>query len=131
GTLRTFETPVDLSELGDGFVRRALETVRTIPYGQMWTYGDVAAAAGAARGGRAAGSALARCPTVPPTREKVGSDDPATPPALDARAGDPGRLLLGWEARRQQDRHLVLRTDGQHVALRRGAPARRGRGRRE
>jgi len=62
GTLRAFETPADLSDLGDGFVRRALEMVRTIPYGQMWTYGDVAAAAGAARGGRAAGSALARCP---------------------------------------------------------------------
>ncbi len=62
GALRAFETPPDLSDLGDGFVRRALETVRTIPYGQMWTYGDVAAAAGAARGGRAAGSALARCP---------------------------------------------------------------------
>jgi methylated-DNA-[protein]-cysteine S-methyltransferase len=61
GSLRAFETPADLSELGDGFVRRALETVRTIPYGQMWTYGDVAAAAGVARG-RAAGSALARCP---------------------------------------------------------------------
>jgi methylated-DNA-[protein]-cysteine S-methyltransferase len=62
GALRAFETPADLSETGDGFARRVLETVRTIPYGQMWTYGDVAAAAGAARGGRAAGSALARCP---------------------------------------------------------------------
>jgi methylated-DNA-[protein]-cysteine S-methyltransferase len=62
GTLRAFETPADLSDLGEGFVRRALETVRTIPYGQMWTYGDVAAAAGAARGGRAAGNALAGCP---------------------------------------------------------------------
>jgi methylated-DNA-[protein]-cysteine S-methyltransferase len=62
GTLRAFETPADLSGLGEGFARRVLETVRTIPYGQMWTYGDVAAAAGAARGGRAAGSALARCP---------------------------------------------------------------------
>ena len=62
GTLRAFETPADLSELGEGFVRRVLETVRTIPYGQMWTYEDVAAAAGAARAGRAAGSALARCP---------------------------------------------------------------------
>jgi methylated-DNA-[protein]-cysteine S-methyltransferase len=39
-----------------------LELVRTIPYGELWTYGDVAAAAGSARGGRAAGSALARCP---------------------------------------------------------------------
>jgi methylated-DNA-[protein]-cysteine S-methyltransferase len=62
GALRAFETPADLSELGEGFARRVLETVRTIPYGDMWTYGDVAAAAGAARGGRAAGSALARCP---------------------------------------------------------------------
>ena len=62
GTLRAFETPADLAELGQGFPRRVLEIVRTIPYGQMWTYGDVAAAAGVARGGRAAGSALARCP---------------------------------------------------------------------
>ena len=62
GALRAFETPADLSETGDGFARRILETVRTIPYGQIWTYGDVAAAAGAVRGGRAAESALARCP---------------------------------------------------------------------
>lgn len=62
GTLRAFETPADLSALGNGFARRALEVVRTIPYGELWTYGDVAAAAGALRGGRAAGSALARCP---------------------------------------------------------------------
>jgi methylated-DNA-[protein]-cysteine S-methyltransferase len=62
GTLRAFETPADLSALGDGFPRRVLETVRTIPYGELRTYGDVAAAAGAARAGRAAGSALARCP---------------------------------------------------------------------
>jgi methylated-DNA-[protein]-cysteine S-methyltransferase len=36
--------------------------VRTIPYGEMWTYGDVAAAAGSPRAARAAGSALRRCP---------------------------------------------------------------------
>jgi methylated-DNA-[protein]-cysteine S-methyltransferase len=62
GRLRVFETPVDLSGVGDGFARRVLEEVRTIPYGELRTYGDVAAAAGSARGGRAAGSALARCP---------------------------------------------------------------------
>lgn len=62
GRLRAFETPADLSGIGDGFPRRVLETVRTIPYGELWTYGDVAAAAGARRAGRAAGSALARCP---------------------------------------------------------------------
>jgi methylated-DNA-[protein]-cysteine S-methyltransferase len=62
GRLRAFRTPVDLSSVGDGFARRVLELVRTIPFGELWTYGDVAAAAGAARGGRAAGSALSRCP---------------------------------------------------------------------
>jgi methylated-DNA-[protein]-cysteine S-methyltransferase len=62
GTLRTFETPADLSAIGEGFTRRVLEMVRTIPYGELWTYGDVAAAVGAARAGRAAGSALARSP---------------------------------------------------------------------
>jgi methylated-DNA-[protein]-cysteine S-methyltransferase len=62
GRLRRFETPVDLSGLGNGFPRRVLELVRTIPYGELWTYGDVAAAAGSALGGRAAGGALARCP---------------------------------------------------------------------
>jgi methylated-DNA-[protein]-cysteine S-methyltransferase len=62
GRLRAFETPADLSALGDGFARRALEVVRTIPYGELWTYGDVAAATGTPRAGRAAGSALARCP---------------------------------------------------------------------
>lgn len=62
GALRAFATPADLSAIGEGFTRRVLETVRTIPYGELWTYGDVAAAAGAARAGRAAGSALARSP---------------------------------------------------------------------
>jgi methylated-DNA-[protein]-cysteine S-methyltransferase len=62
GRLRVFGTPVDLTAVGDGFPRRVLELVRAIPYGELWTYGDVAAAAGSPRGGRAAGSALARCP---------------------------------------------------------------------
>ncbi len=62
GTLRAFETPADLSAVGEGFTRRVLEMVRTIPYGELWTYGDVAAAVGATRAGRAAGSALARSP---------------------------------------------------------------------
>jgi methylated-DNA-[protein]-cysteine S-methyltransferase len=62
GRLRTFATPVDLRSVGDGFARRALEAVRAIPYGELWTYGDVADAAGSPRAGRAAGSALRRCP---------------------------------------------------------------------
>jgi methylated-DNA-[protein]-cysteine S-methyltransferase len=62
GTLRRFDTPVDLSRLGNGFSRRALEQTRTVPYGELRTYGDIAAAAGSPRAARAAGGALARCP---------------------------------------------------------------------
>jgi methylated-DNA-[protein]-cysteine S-methyltransferase len=62
GELRAFATPVDLRSVGAGFARRALEAVRTIPYGELRTYGDVAGAAGSPRAGRAAGSALRRCP---------------------------------------------------------------------
>ena len=62
GTLRAFETPADLSDWARdslGGCSRSSGRSRTA---SSWTYGDVAAAAGAARGGRAAGSALARCP---------------------------------------------------------------------
>ena len=97
GTLQAFETPADLSDLGDGFARRALETVRTIPYGLMWTYGDVAAAAGAARGGRAAGSALARCPI-----------ELFVPCHRVVRAG-PG---LGSYGRHDERRRFLLRLEG-------------------
>jgi methylated-DNA-[protein]-cysteine S-methyltransferase len=62
GRVRAFTTPPDLSWLSPGFPRRVLEVTATIPYGELWTYGDVAAMAGGARAGRAAGNALGRCP---------------------------------------------------------------------
>ncbi len=54
--------PPDLSLVGEGFGRRVLEVVATIPFGELWTYGDVAGMAGSPRAARAAGSALAGCP---------------------------------------------------------------------
>ena len=62
GTLRTFASPVDLSLVPPGFGRRVLEETTRIPFGELVTYGDVAAAAGVPRGGRAAGNTLNRCP---------------------------------------------------------------------
>jgi methylated-DNA-[protein]-cysteine S-methyltransferase len=62
GRLEDFSVPVDLRSVGDGFARRVLEAVRLIPYGELRTYGDVADAAGNPRAGRAAGTALRRCP---------------------------------------------------------------------
>jgi methylated-DNA-[protein]-cysteine S-methyltransferase len=62
GTLRRFRTPVDLLLVSTPFGRSVLEVTRTIPHGQMWTYGDVAGMAGRPGAARAAGSALARSP---------------------------------------------------------------------
>lgn len=62
GRTRAFTVPPDLAMVGEGFGRRVLEVVATIPYGELWTYGDVAGMAGSPRAARAAGSALAGCP---------------------------------------------------------------------
>lgn len=60
--LRRFRTPVDLRSVATPFARAVLEVTTTIPYGELWTYGDVAARAGRPGAARAAGSALRRCP---------------------------------------------------------------------
>ena len=62
GSRRPFRTPVDLSLAPQGFGRRVLEATMRIRFAQLATYGDIAAAAGSPRGGRAAGNALNRCP---------------------------------------------------------------------
>lgn len=62
GRRRVLETPVDLAFGPGGFGRRVLEITASIPFGELWTYGDVAGMAGSPRGGRAAGNALNRCP---------------------------------------------------------------------
>ena len=85
---RRFAAPVDLRSMGEGFGRRTLEAVRLIPYGQMRTYGDVADAAGSRRAGRAAGSALRRCPVeiLVPCHRVVGAGR-----ALGGYGGDDDR----------------------------------------
>ncbi|MEP6759631.1 MAG: methylated-DNA--[protein]-cysteine S-methyltransferase [Actinomycetota bacterium] len=62
GRLRVLRSPVDLRLARTPLARSILEVTRRIPYGQLWTYGDVAAAAGRPGAARAAGSTLAHCP---------------------------------------------------------------------
>ena len=53
GSRRSIVTAVDSSLATDGFPRRVLEATMRVPYGELATYGDVAAAAAAsARVGR-------------------------------------------------------------------------------
>lgn len=62
GETLSFTTPPDLRLVADGFPRRVLEVTATIPFAEMWTYGDVAGMAGNPGAARAAGNALGRCP---------------------------------------------------------------------
>jgi methylated-DNA-[protein]-cysteine S-methyltransferase len=60
--LRTFTVPVDLTSVRTEFFRAVYTSTMRVPYGELRTYGDVAAEAGSPRGWRAAGHALRVCP---------------------------------------------------------------------
>ena len=60
--LRAFATPVDRSFARTAFSGRVVEAAMRVPYGQLRTYGDLAAEAGSPRAWRAAGHAMRVCP---------------------------------------------------------------------
>ena len=58
GRRRAFDLPLDLSEIA-GFRRAVLDTlVREVPWGEVVSYGELAAMAGKPRAARAVGSAM-------------------------------------------------------------------------
>jgi methylated-DNA-[protein]-cysteine S-methyltransferase len=61
GKRTSFDLPIDWSLTG-GFTRKVLRRTARIPYGEVSTYGEVAAEAGSPRGARAAGNALGSNP---------------------------------------------------------------------
>jgi methylated-DNA-[protein]-cysteine S-methyltransferase len=61
GRRRGFDLDIDWS-LTSGFTRRVLQATAAIPFGEVSTYKDVAAAAGSERATRAAGNALGSNP---------------------------------------------------------------------
>jgi methylated-DNA-[protein]-cysteine S-methyltransferase len=72
---RAFDLPIDWT-LVRGFNRGVLRATAAIPYGEMASYGDVAAAAGSPRAARAAGNALAGnpIPIVVPCHRVIHAD---------------------------------------------------------
>lgn len=64
GRLHWFDLPVDWRLAPGGFMRRVLEATTRIPFGEVRTYGELAAAAGNPRASRAAGTAAARNPVA-------------------------------------------------------------------
>jgi methylated-DNA-[protein]-cysteine S-methyltransferase len=62
GRRRAFDLPVDLGEI-DGFRREVLETLALeVPWGEVVSYGELAALAGRPRAARAVGSAMRNNP---------------------------------------------------------------------
>jgi len=74
GRRRSFDLPVDLSPI-PAFQRLVLAELVRVPYGQVTTYGALAARIGKARAARAVGGALNRNPVaiVVPCHRVVGS----------------------------------------------------------
>lgn len=76
GERQTFnDVPVDLSSVTP-FRRRILELIRAIPFGEVWTYGQVAVLAGKSGAARAIGGAMASnpLPVVIPCHRVVAGD---------------------------------------------------------
>lgn len=97
GRSRAFGVPIDWRLTAPGFARDALQAVCEIPYGEVASYGEVAAAAGSPRAHRAVGSACARTPIsiVVPAHRVVRSDG-----SIGEYGGHPERkrFLLDLEA---------------------------------
>jgi methylated-DNA-[protein]-cysteine S-methyltransferase len=74
GRRRDFDLPLDWA-LASAFGRRVLEATAEIPFGQVSTYGAVAAQAGNAKASRAAGRALGAnpIPIVVPCHRVIGA----------------------------------------------------------
>jgi methylated-DNA-[protein]-cysteine S-methyltransferase len=80
GERQTFnDLPVDLSVVTP-FRRRILELIRSIPFGEVWTYGQVAGLAGAPGAARAVGGAMAcnPLPVIIPCHRVIAGDGKLT-----------------------------------------------------
>lgn len=75
GLQRAFTVEIDWDCL-DGFQRQVLKVTAGIPYGQVFTYGEIAKRLGKPGAGRAVGAALGRnpMPLVIPCHRVIGSD---------------------------------------------------------
>ena len=79
GARTAFDLPLDWALAGD-FARRVLQATAAIPFGQIRTYGEVAARAGNPKAARAAGRALGSnpIPIVVPCHRVVGTNGQLT-----------------------------------------------------
>ncbi len=75
GSRRTFDLPVDLTAVAD-FNRRVLHELARVPFGEVATYGELAARAARPRAARAVGTVMNRnpLPIVLPCHRVIGAN---------------------------------------------------------
>jgi methylated-DNA-[protein]-cysteine S-methyltransferase len=78
GELRTFDLPLDM--IGTPFQRRVWEALRAIPYGETWSYAELARAVGSPGASRAVGLANGRNPVgiIVPCHRVIGANGSLT-----------------------------------------------------
>ncbi len=76
GDLRCFKVPIDFDDQGSSFQRRVWRALLDIPYGELTTYGEIAAALGKPGAARAVGGAVGAnpIPVIVPCHRVVGAD---------------------------------------------------------
>ncbi|MCL6594016.1 MAG: methylated-DNA--[protein]-cysteine S-methyltransferase, partial [Alicyclobacillus sp.] len=106
GNLRTFTLPLDI--FGTSFQKQVWQTLALVPYGEVWTYSQLAAAAGYPKAVRAVAGACAAnpLPLVIPCHRIIGKNGRLT--------GYSGGLEL---------KAALLRLEGGHHPLQSGAHA--------
>ena len=104
GDRRSFDLPLDLRGLSD-WARRVLEGAASVGYGEVITYGQLAALVGRPRAARAVGNAMGRNPIalVIPCHRVVAGDGSV--------GGYGGSTAMGREAAREIKR-MLLRLEG-------------------
>jgi methylated-DNA-[protein]-cysteine S-methyltransferase len=106
GQLTDFDLPLSVTD-GSPFERAVWRAIAAIPYGQMCTYGEIAAKVGAPDGARAVGMACNRnpLPVVVPCHRVVGAGG-----KLVGFGGGLSRkrFLLGLEARVRVERDFSI-----------------------
>ncbi len=92
GRLKQFQTPIDWEGMTP-FNHAALEACARIPYGQVQTYGQLAASLGRPAAARAVGSAMAHnpMPIILPCHRVIGSDG-----SLRGYGGSGGLQTKAW-----------------------------------
>jgi O-6-methylguanine DNA methyltransferase len=110
--LSRFSVPIDWRFVASDFQRQVLQLASRIPYGQVYTYGEIARKIGKPKAARAVGRALGEnpIPIVIPCHRVIASNG-----KLGGYSGRPGQAGLDLKKRLLQMEGVRMPKNGQHL----------------